>query len=365
MWNWPSRLARLVFLSAFCTVLGYYFLWENHIILPSGIRNWVGYLGLAIPQPSDQLYHLEAPRINPDELLSFINTHRQEANLDPVTLNPELTKVAELLLKSLAQDEYQLESKDYNQVLQTHLDTVGYQFKQATDLALIGKNTTNQVIQEWQLPAYQDLISNPDLSQVGIGLTTPFIEGVPVGAVVLVMAEPIPQVTLQNESEDSLSETTSLEEKSSPSTITATIKPIYHPTDDEVMVDLNKYRAAHRVPNLLIDQHLCQYAEKRASDLKSFGGLDGHQGFHDDFSSGEPPLGIRDYPGGAVAENLASQYCLNTQTNQSFVAESGAALVEWCFDSSTSGHREAQLNPSYTSACVRHSDHLYVIIFGE
>jgi hypothetical protein len=52
-------------------------------------------------------------------------------------------------------------------------------------------------------------------------------------------------------------------------------------------------------------------------------------------------------------------------TGQSFIAETGTALIEWCFDSSTKGHREAQLSATYKNVCVRHADGMYVVTFGD
>jgi hypothetical protein len=52
-------------------------------------------------------------------------------------------------------------------------------------------------------------------------------------------------------------------------------------------------------------------------------------------------------------------------TGESFIAETGTALIEWCFDSSTKGHREAQLSSVYKNVCVRHADGMFVVTFGD
>lgn len=136
--------------------------------------------------------------------------------------------------------------------------------------------------------------------------------------------------------------------------------------DSDVLEVLNQYRSDHQVHQLIEDQRLCQYAQKRVGDLVSLGKLDGHEGFKQDFASLESlPESIKNYSGGKIGENLAYQYCRNMTTGESFIAQSGAALIEWCFDSSTAGHREAQLNPNFNAVCVRHAQGFFVVIFGE
>ncbi|NCN83152.1 MAG: CAP domain-containing protein [Candidatus Pacebacteria bacterium] len=137
-------------------------------------------------------------------------------------------------------------------------------------------------------------------------------------------------------------------------------------SDTAMTTALNEYRRAHGIPQLIENPLLCQYAQKRVGDLVAFGGLDGHAGFQKDFSDlNNLPEVIQQYPGGRIGENLAYQHCRNMTTGDGFVAETATALIEWCFDSSTKGHREAQLNPKFTATCTRHQDGLFVVIFGE
>jgi len=137
-------------------------------------------------------------------------------------------------------------------------------------------------------------------------------------------------------------------------------------SDTEVVEALNRYRDDHKVHHLIIDKNLCDYAEKRVKDLLAYGGLDHHAGFKKDFADQKNlPEPIKRYSGRTIGENLAYQYCRNMTTGDSFIAQTGTALIEWCFDSSTAGHREAQLNPTFNAVCVRHAKGYYVVIFGE
>ena len=142
--------------------------------------------------------------------------------------------------------------------------------------------------------------------------------------------------------------------------------PFPNVSSEEVFKALNDYRLSHDVPTLNENNYLCQYAQKRLIDQINFGSLDGHQGFKDDFADPESlPSPIIKYGGGKIAENLAYQNCRNMTTGDAFVAETGTALIEWCFDSSTAGHRDAQLSREFENACVRGSDGYFVVIFGS
>jgi len=137
-------------------------------------------------------------------------------------------------------------------------------------------------------------------------------------------------------------------------------------SDSSIIQALNQYRADHQVHQLVEDQHLCQYAQKRVNELVELGKLDNHEGFKRDFASFESlPEEIKNYSGGKIAENLAYQHCRNMTTGESFIAQTAVALIEWCFDSSTAGHREAQLNSSFNAVCARHNQGFFVVIFGE
>lgn len=153
-----------------------------------------------------------------------------------------------------------------------------------------------------------------------------------------------------------------------PKTLVVTMSPFTFPniSDTDVLLELNAYRAAHTIPQLVENSNLCRYAEKRVRDLVAFGGLDNHAGFIADTASAESlPDALRAYSGGSIGENLAYQNCKNMTTGDGFLASTPQQLIEWCFDSSTKGHREAQLNPKFTAACVRHDQGYFVVIFGE
>ena len=80
--------------------------------------------------------------------------------------------------------------------------------------------------------------------------------------------------------------------------------------------------------------------------------LDAHAGFERDGDSGY----LFEVTGfNAVAENLA--YWPS--------AEYPNQVIEWGWDTSTEGHREAQLSDEYSHACLAGGDGFYVAIFAR
>lgn len=361
MHHWQIRLGIIGFFSSITLILGYQFIWENYIILPPWLRAVAAQVNVRLPQEQYAVFTPPTPKINLNQITNQVNEQRQAAGLEALNRNEDLNNVAELLLKSFAQDEYQIDQQNYTPVLQDHFETVGYAYLDAANLAIVGPMDTYEVMSAWQDEQAETLL-NEAYTEIGLGLATPTIDEVPVGAVVAILAQPAPERSLPV---DRTQVTTAQTEQLQADLAASAADPLRSIPDSEVLAALNQYRATHQVPQLVENQQLCTYAAQRAQDLQEFGGLDAHQGFRDDFQDGNIPEGIKQYPGGGIAENLASQYCINGTTGESFQAESGTALVEWCFDSSTAGHREAQLNPKFTAACVRHADHLYVVIFGE
>jgi uncharacterized protein YkwD len=80
--------------------------------------------------------------------------------------------------------------------------------------------------------------------------------------------------------------------------------------------------------------------------------LDAHAGFAADADSGYVfEITGKNY----VAENLAYWPSAQAATH----------VIEWGWDSSTEGHREAQLSNDFTHACITGQEGFYVAIFGR
>lgn len=137
-------------------------------------------------------------------------------------------------------------------------------------------------------------------------------------------------------------------------------------SEAEVWSALAEYRKAHKRTTLEMDENLCIYARKRVDEhVEMFANrnkadypnqdkypLDAHEGFKRDGDSG---LLFEIAKRNLIAENLA--YWPSAQYPNH--------VIEWGWDTSTEGHREAQLSDEYTHGCIADKDGFYVAIFGR
>lgn len=315
------------------------------------VQQQLSKLGFSIPESAGrvpQTFSLTSP-----ELLTAINDFRTENNTATLSASAQLDTVAQALLQAYESDNWKIAQKSYKTQLTDTLVAVKYNYLLVSNTGLVGPTQTKEVMDIWLQDASQSAtLLSKDYSDVGTAIKQIELDGKVAGAVVQVYAKPKPSAAPPSPSSKKAS--------------TAQSTFIRDIPDDEVVRALNEYRASHGVHQLLIDQHLCTYAAKRAQDLVAYGGLDHHEGFKKDFADpNNIPQSIKEYSGGSIGENLASQFCINGTTGQVFTAQTGTALIEWCFDSSIKGHREAQLNPRYNAVCSRHAQNMYVITFGE
>ncbi|MFC1653559.1 hypothetical protein ACFL1M_01810 [Patescibacteria group bacterium] len=137
-------------------------------------------------------------------------------------------------------------------------------------------------------------------------------------------------------------------------------------SEQELWQALIDYRHAHEKPDLLPSEKLCSYAGKRIDEhIEMFAEkpkeeynnqdkypLDAHAGFQRDGESGH----LFDVTGfDVIAENLAYWP----------TAEFPHQVIEWGWDTSTEGHKEAQLSTEYNHACLSGRDGFYVAIFAR
>ncbi|MFZ1721403.1 MAG: CAP domain-containing protein [Microgenomates group bacterium] len=366
--KWPlvKRLAIIAFFLGLNVVLGARFLREAQSQVHPLLTNVLHNFGVITKHPEwveefvpamdpEQIY------IDPLELAANVNIRRNLDGLESLEFDAKLASAAAILLDELREDEYDLERELDQDALKNALDTVEYSYEWVSHNALVGPLSAQSVLIGWFSSSTQtDALLNPEFTQQGIATAVIVNEKLgTVGVTVQLLARPAADVPAEF--------STQLPSSNSETTQTYQPKPILKApeiSNQAVFTALNAYRQSHGVHQLVENNLLCDYAQKRVGDLIVFGGLDNHAGFKKDFDETFPPQ-LENYPGGTIGENLAHQFCRNMTTGDSFIAESGAALIEWCFDSSTAGHREAQLNPRYNNVCVRHGENMYVVIFGE
>lgn len=366
--KWPlvRRLAIIAFFLGLNVVLGMRFLREAQSQVHPVLRTVLQQFGVVTNHPElvEEFIPTSDPEeiyIDPRELAESVNSRRALDGLPALEYNAKLASAAGMLLEELRADEYDLERELNPDSLKNALTSSEYEYEWVSHNALVGPLSVQAVLTGWFSSVTQsDALLNPEFTEQGIATAVIANDELgTVGVTVQLLARPMGQYSAQSPSgKNETSRSTVSSAQPRPST------PPPNIGDTEVQVALNAYRQSHGVHQLVEHGQLCRYAEKRVQDLVAFGGLDNHAGFRSDFENGYPAQ-LEGYPGGTIGENLAHQFCRNMTTGDSFVAQSGTALIEWCFDSSTSGHREAQLNPRYNNVCVRHGDNMYVIIFGE
>lgn len=307
--------------------------------------------GLVATRPTPtQVPILQNPEVSIQSIYNFIDAERHKNGLSTLRHDKEVEKIAGAIAQGSADLGLQFEELNTQDIITRmarQYKLSGYTFAHDT---LLGVQSTDDVLAQWLTQGTQAQYLVPNLETAAIATATATIEGRPTGVVVTVFtkktqAQKAPQ---------------SAQPASQPDVVFPSI------TNESVLSALNAYRQVHGVAALSEHPNLCAYAEKRLTDLLKFGGLDNHEGFRKDFENQDAiPQVIRDYPGHNVGENLAYQFCRNMKTNEAFVAPHATALIEWCFDSSTKGHREAQLSTAYVSACARNKEGYFVIIFGD
>lgn len=300
----------------------------------------------------------EAEAIVADKSLSVenitagLNQERDSRKLHQLSLSTALNQAAEKVVTELLNKNGDFDAVNTDAIITNSLMKLKVSNISLYHDTVVGPETTNGLFNYWDTNTdHQTLISNPELTQVGIATGSVQLEGKNQGIVVAIFVKPQAVVTQRTMNKSSVSRE----------------KIVFPEISNQSILDaLNLYRSDHKVHPLVEDARLCQYAEKRVKDLVAFGSLDEHAGFKKDFADpNNLPEPIKAYPGGAIGENLAYQFCRNMTTGDSFIAQTATALIEWCFDSSTKGHREAQLNSRYNAVCARHQDGYFVIIFGE
>lgn len=295
---------------------------------------------------------IAAPETSIQSLYNFIDAERHKNNLPTLKNDPKIDTIAKRIAEgsaALGDSFTELDTKAIISELAEKYHITGYSFSHDT---LMGVQTTDVVITQWITHPESVRYLDEKIETIAIATASALIKGVPTGVVTTVFTRKVNSVPTA---------TTDVPIKKAPTEI---VFP--NISNESVLSALNSYRQVHGAPPLKEHPNLCGYAEKRLSDLLAFGGLDNHEGFKKDFENPEKiPQIIKEYPGSNIGENLAYQFCRNMKTNEAFIAPHATALIEWCFDSSTKGHREAQLSTAYISACSRNKNGYFVIIFGD
>ncbi len=118
-------------------------------------------------------------------------------------------------------------------------------------------------------------------------------------------------------------------------------------TSDELFEAMNNYRKAHSVQTLTKNDLLCSIAQNRANEQLANGELDGHAGF-EKYAKDQNEFSTM---GEVLFGGAQPQY--------------GVHIIEYGWDRSLTGHKEAIQDPSWQYGCGGIAGYFAVFIFGS
>ncbi|MBI2621046.1 MAG: hypothetical protein HYW63_00175 [Candidatus Levybacteria bacterium] len=117
-------------------------------------------------------------------------------------------------------------------------------------------------------------------------------------------------------------------------------------TAEELNEAMSSYRKSHNLPTLSQSDLLCSIAQNRANEQLANGGLDNHAGF-EKYAQNQNEFSRM---GEVLFGGAQPQY--------------GVHIVEYGWDRSLTGHREAIQNPAWNYGCGGVAGYYAVFIFG-
>ena len=107
------------------------------------------------------------------EILRLVNIERKKANLEPIIICPELSKVAELKSKDMAVGNYFDHTSPTYGTPFNMMNQFGIEYKAASENIAKGYKTAEDVVKGWMnSPGHRKNILNPHFNKMGIGLYT-------------------------------------------------------------------------------------------------------------------------------------------------------------------------------------------------
>ena len=118
-------------------------------------------------------------------------------------------------------------------------------------------------------------------------------------------------------------------------------------TSEELFIAMNDYRKAHGVQALTKNDSLCSIAQNRANEQLANGDLDNHAGFD------------------KYAQNQEEFYRMGEVLFGGAQPQYGVHIIEYGWDRSLTGHKEAIQNPAWNHGCGGIAGYFAVFIFGS
>jgi uncharacterized protein YkwD len=125
----------------------------------------------ALPKPS--FYEdLASPtaRVDQTKALSMLNQYRAQSGIAPLTLDPQLSRIAEDYARKMAAADKMGHNVDGQSLLGQRLKSYGYPFSNAGENVAAGYHTLAEAFSGWrQSPPHDRGMKDPEMSLMGIG----------------------------------------------------------------------------------------------------------------------------------------------------------------------------------------------------
>ena len=179
-----------------------------HILRGSNIRNIVGIVILLeiitflIPTTLTHINTTEnMAAVLPGVLSALTNDERQSQNLQILTVNPILNKVAEMKALDMATKGYFAHTSPEGKTPWYWLEKVGYKYQYAGENLAINFSDSKDVADAWmKSPTHKVNIVKENYTEVGTGVATGIYEGKETVFVAQVYANPLPKTVGQIQS---------------------------------------------------------------------------------------------------------------------------------------------------------------------
>src|SRR5574340_1115358 len=128
------RIIVVIALIFFNIYLGKIFLSQNNLVFSAQAARLLSMLGIVVPTQLSKIEFRLSPSPEPyaisdDEMIKLVNEERQAGKLSLLQKNEKLEKAAQQLLNIFAQQNYDIENKDYSEDINKILKEIDYQFE--------------------------------------------------------------------------------------------------------------------------------------------------------------------------------------------------------------------------------------------
>ncbi len=118
--------------------------------------------------PAQHLSQAEDPAVA--ELLTRVNQERQQAGVNPLRLNPQLTTAAQGHAQDMANTGRISHTGSDGSTMRSRIDATGYRWRAIGENVAMGQPTAAAVMESWlNSPGHRQNLLNPTFTELGLG----------------------------------------------------------------------------------------------------------------------------------------------------------------------------------------------------